>query len=230
MNTQPRILVVEDEAPQAEVLAYNLRSEGFAVDIAVDGEEALLKAAETAPDLIVLDWMLPHVSGIEVCRRVRAQGANRDVPIIMLTARGEEEDRIRGLDTGADDYLVKPYSQKEMVARIKAALRRRHAPLAGDTLALGGIDLDLAARKVRRDGRAVHLGPKEFRILQVLIENRGRVLSREQLLDKVWGRDVYVGDRTVDVHIRRLRKALNAGGGADVVRTVRGSGYAIEAG
>jgi len=225
---KPLILIVEDEPPQVEVLTYNLESEGFRTIVAGDGEEALMLADETPPDLIVLDWMLPNLSGIEICRRLRAGNGTRDIPIIMLTARGEEEDRVRGLETGADDYMVKPYSQKEMVARIKAALRRHNASLMADSLSYGGIVMDLETRKVSRDGNNIHLGPKEFRLLQTLMENPGRVFSREQLLNNVWGRDVYVEDRTVDVHIRRLRKALNAGGLPDTIRTVRSAGYAID--
>ncbi|MHA1598223.1 MAG: phosphate regulon transcriptional regulator PhoB [Alphaproteobacteria bacterium] len=225
----PLILIVEDEPPQVELLTYNLQSEGFRTIVAGDGEEALLLADETPPDLIVLDWMLPKMSGIEVCRRIRASKQTCDIPIIMLTARGEEEDRVRGLETGADDYMVKPYSQKEMVARIKAALRRHNASLLTDSLSYGGVVMNLETKKVSRDSKKIHLGPKEFGLLQTLMEHPSRVFSREQLLNKVWGRDVYVEDRTVDVHIRRLRKALNADGLPDTIRTVRGAGYAIDA-
>jgi two-component system, OmpR family, phosphate regulon response regulator PhoB len=228
MSMKPLILIVEDEPPQVEVLTYNLESEGFRTVVAGDGEEALLLVEETLPDLIVLDWMLPKLSGIEVCRRLRAGTTKNDVPIIMLTARGEEEDRVRGLETGADDYMVKPYSQKEMIARIKAALRRHNVSFETDSLSCGDIVLDLETRKVSRDGKKIHLGPKEFRLLQTLMERPGRVFSREQLLDHVWGRDVYVEDRTVDVHIRRLRKALNIGDLPDTIRTVRSAGYAID--
>ncbi|HEY9163065.1 MAG TPA: phosphate regulon transcriptional regulator PhoB, partial [Magnetovibrio sp.] len=183
---------------------------------------------ESVPDAIVLDWMLPGLSGIEVCRQLRSDSATREIPILMLTARGEEEDRVRGIETGADDYVVKPYSPREVVARIKALLRRANPSLSNEILEYAGIGMDLAQHKVSRDGRGVHLGPTEFRLLKTLMEKPGRVYSRERLLDLVWGRDVYVEDRTVDVHIRRLRKALNEGGGVDVIRTVRGEGYAID--
>lgn len=223
------VLIVEDEPPQAEMLSYNLQKEGFRVAVAADGEEGLLMARESAPDAIVLDWMLPGLSGIEVCRQLRGDAATREIPILMLTARGEEEDRVRGIETGADDYVVKPYSPREVVARIKALLRRANPSLANEFLEYAGISMDLAQHKVSRDERSLHLGPTEFRLLKTLMEKPGRVYSRERLLDLVWGRDVYVEDRTVDVHIRRLRKALNEGGGADLIRTVRGEGYAIDA-
>lgn len=223
------VLIVEDEPPQAEMLSYNLQKEGFRVAVAADGEEGLLMARESAPDAIVLDWMLPGLSGIEVCRQLRGDAATREIPILMLTARGEEEDRVRGIETGADDYVVKPYSPREVVARIKALLRRANPALANEFLEYAGISMDLAQHKVSRDERSLHLGPTEFRLLKTLMEKPGRVYSRERLLDLVWGRDVYVEDRTVDVHIRRLRKALNEGGGADLIRTVRGEGYAIDA-
>ncbi len=226
---QYTVLVVEDEPPQAEMLAYNLEKEGYRVVIAGDGEEGLALARDMVPDAIVLDWMLPGLSGIDVCRQLRGASETRDIPILMLTARGEEEDRVRGIETGADDYVVKPYSPREVVARIKGLLRRANPSLANDVMEYAGITMDLAQHKVSRDGNAVHLGPTEFRLLKTLMEKPGRVFSRERLLDVVWGRDVYVEDRTVDVHIRRLRKALNEGGGADVIRTVRGEGYAIDA-
>jgi len=223
------VLIVEDEPPQAELLSYNLEKEGFRVLIAEDGEEGLLMAQENAPDAIVLDWMLPGLSGIEVCRQLRSVGETRDIPILMLTARGEEEDRVRGIETGADDYVVKPYSPREVVARIKALLRRANPSLSSEALQYADLAMDLAQHKVTRGGRSLHLGPTEFRLLKTLMEKPGRVFSRERLLDLVWGRDVYVEDRTVDVHIRRLRKVLNEGGAADVIRTVRGEGYAIDA-
>lgn len=224
----PMVLVVEDEPAQAEMLSYNLQKEGFRVAVAGDGEEGLLVARESMPDAIVLDWMLPGLSGIEVCRQLRSDASTRDIPILMLTARGEEEDRVRGIETGADDYVVKPYSPREVVARIKALLRRSNPALAHEALEYAGISMDLAQHKVSRDGRSIHLGPTEFRLLKTLMEKPGRVYSRERLLDMVWGRDVYVEDRTVDVHIRRLRKALNENDAADVIRTVRGEGYAID--
>lgn len=224
----PLILIVEDEPAQAEMLSYNLQKEGFRVALAGDGEEGLLAARESIPDAIVLDWMLPGLSGIEVCRQLRGDASTREIPILMLTARGEEEDRVRGIETGADDYVVKPYSPREVVARIKALLRRANPSLAAEILEYADICMDLAQHKVSRGGQAIHLGPTEFRLLKTLMEKPGRVYSRERLLDMVWGRDVYVEDRTVDVHIRRLRKALNEGDAADVIRTVRGEGYAID--
>ena len=222
------VLIVEDEPPQAELLSYNLEKEGFRVMVAGDGEEGLLLAQENTPDAIVLDWMLPGRTGIEVCRQLRGSSDTRDIPILMLTARGEEEDRVRGIETGADDYVVKPYSPREVVARIKALLRRASPSLSSEVISYDDIVMDLAQHKVNRDGRSIHLGPTEFRLLKTLMEKPGRVFSRERLLDLAWGRDVYVEDRTVDVHIRRLRKALNEGGGNDVIRTVRGEGYAID--
>ncbi|OEJ67574.1 phosphate regulon transcriptional regulator PhoB [Magnetovibrio blakemorei] len=222
------VLIVEDEPPQAELLSYNLQKEGFRVLLAQDGEEGLLMAQENAPDAIVLDWMLPGLSGIEVCRQLRGSSETREIPILMLTARGEEEDRVRGIETGADDYVVKPYSPREVVARLKALLRRANPSLSSEALQYADIAMDLAQHKVNRGGQAIHLGPTEFRLLKTLMERPSRVFSRERLLDLVWGRDVYVEDRTVDVHIRRLRKALNDGGGEDVIRTVRGEGYAID--
>lgn len=222
------ILVVEDEPPLIEVLRYNLESEGFRVSVATDGEDGLLMVAEEAPDLIILDWMLPKLSGIEVCRRLRSPTMNNRIPIIMLTARGEEGDRVRGLESGADDYIVKPFSPAELIARVRAVLRRSEPSLSDDKLAYGGIEMNLASHKVYRNGRSVHLGPTEYRLLQVLMERPTRVFSREQLLDKAWGRDIYVEERTVDVHIRRLRRALNATDEMDLIRTVRRGGYAID--
>ena len=222
------ILVVEDEPPLIEVLRYNLESEGFRVSVATDGEDALLMVAEEAPDLVILDWMLPKLSGIEVCRRLRSPALNSRIPIIMLTARGEEGDRVRGLESGADDYIVKPFSPAELIARVRAVLRRAEPSLSEDKLNYGGIEMDLASHKVYRNGRSIHLGPTEYRLLQVLMERPTRVFSREQLLDKAWGRDIYVEERTVDVHIRRLRRALNCDDAPDLIRTVRRGGYAID--
>lgn len=220
-----KVLIVEDEAPLAEMLRYNFEAEGFRVAHADDGEEAEILVAEERPDLIVLDWMLPGVSGIEICRRLRARMDTRSVPILMLTARGEEGDRIRGLATGADDYVVKPFSLPELMARVKAILRRAAPDRLADVLRVSDIELDRAAHKVIRGLREVRLGPTEFRLLEFLMESPGRVLSRSQLLDGVWGRDAYVDERTVDVHVGRLRKALIRGKERDPIRTVRGSGY-----
>ncbi len=224
----PLVLVVEDEPPQVEILRYNLEKAGFRVAVAGDGEEALLLAAEEPPDVVILDWMLPELSGIEVCRRLRRREETKHTPVIMLTARGEEGDVVRGLDCGADDYMVKPYSPSEMMARVRAVLRRVRPEALKECLSYGGIEMDVAAHRVWRDGSPVHLGPTEFRILRVLLERPGRVFTRERLLDLVWGRDADIDYRTVDVHIRRLRRALNAGGSADPIRTVRGSGYALD--
>jgi two-component system, OmpR family, phosphate regulon response regulator PhoB len=222
--TQPTVLLVEDEPSQREVLSYNLEAEGFRVVQAENGEEALLLVGEAAPDLILLDWMLPNVSGIEVCRRLKLRPETRGVPIIMLSARSEEVDRVRGLETGADDYIIKPYSVNELVARVRAALRRTRPATVGVVLEWSDIRLDPETHRVHRSGAEVRLGPTEFRLLSTFMEKPGRVWSREQLLDRVWGRDIYVDTRTVDVHIGRLRKAL---GGEDVLRTVRGAGYAL---
>jgi two-component system phosphate regulon response regulator PhoB len=220
--------VVEDEDSLATLLQYNLEKEGYSVRVAADGEEALLLVDERLPDLIVLDWMLPKISGIEVCRRVRQKPESRNVPVIMLTARGEETDRIRGLDTGADDYVVKPFSMTELAARIRAVLRRLRPGLAEDRVRRGDIVIDRVAHRVKRAGAELHLGPTEFRLLDYLMQHPGRVFSREQLLDAVWGSDVYVEARTVDVHIGRLRKALNAGDAGDPIRTVRSAGYSLD--
>lgn len=222
------ILIVEDEAPQAEMLRYNLESAGFGVLHADNGEDALLMIEEESPDLVVLDWMLPEVTGIEICRRLRERPATRALPIIMLTARGEETDRVRGLETGADDYLVKPFSPSELVARVRALLRRTSPALGGDVLEVGDIRMDIERHKVTRGGADIHLGPTEYNLLKTLMEKPTRVFSRETLQDRVWGRDGYVEDRTVDVSIRRLRKALNVEGAENVIRTVRGEGYSIE--
>jgi two-component system phosphate regulon response regulator PhoB len=224
----PQVLVVEDEDALSALLQYNLDKEGYAVTVAGDGEEALVLVDEQQPDLIVLDWMLPKVSGVEVCRRLRARPETRNLPIIMLTARGEESDRIRGLDTGADDYVVKPFSMSELAARIRAVLRRIRPGLADDRLHHGDIVVDRAAHRVRRADKEIHLGPTEFRLLDYLMQHPGRVFSREQLLDAVWGSDVYVEARTVDVHIGRLRKALNRDLNTDPIRTVRSAGYSLD--
>ena len=224
----PHVLVVEDEEALAQLLKYNLEKEGYRVSLAQDGEEAMVVADEVKPDLVVLDWMLPKAPGIEVCRRLRARQETRNTPIVMLTARDEETDRIRGLDTGADDYVTKPFSMVELLARLRAVLRRIRPGLAEDKLRAGDIIMDRVAHRVRRNGLEVHLGPTEFKILDHLMQHPGRVFSREQLLDAVWGSDVYVEARTVDVHIGRLRKALNEGGATDdPIRTVRSAGYAL---
>ncbi|MEC8792931.1 MAG: phosphate regulon transcriptional regulator PhoB [Pseudomonadota bacterium] len=226
-DPKPHVLIVEDEAALVTMLRYNLESEGYRVSEAVDGEEAILLVIEEPPDLILLDWMLPSLSGIEVCRRIRRNESARDVPIIMLTARGEDSDRVRGLDSGADDYITKPFSPRELMARVRAVLRRSQ-PSDNERLVYGDIEMDLARHRVQRGGRDLHLGPTEYRLLRHFLESPGRVFSREQLLDAVWGRDVYVEARTVDVHIRRLRKTLNEGGLPDLIRTVRSAGYAID--
>ncbi len=220
-----KVLIVEDEAPLAELLQYNLEAEGFEVSHAGTGEEAELIVSENPPDLVVLDWMLPAVSGVELCRRLRARPDTRAIPILMLTARGEESDRIRGLSIGADDYVVKPFSLPELMARVKAILRRTAPDRMADVLKSAEIELDRAAHRVTRGSREVRLGPTEFRLLAFMMESPGRVLSREQLLDGVWGRDAYIDERTVDVHIGRLRKALVRGKERDPIRTVRGAGY-----
>lgn len=222
-----RILLVEDEPAQLEVLRYNLESEGYAVDVAATGDDALLLVDEAAPDLILLDWMLPGVSGIEVCRQIKARPETRGIPVVMISARSEELDRVRGLETGADDYVVKPYSVAELMARLRALLRRTRPAAMGEQLMFGDILLDAAEHRVYRAGKPISLGPTEFRLLSTLMEKPGRVWSRESLLDRVWGRDIYVDTRTVDVHIGRLRKALMREGGDDPVRTVRGAGYAL---
>lgn len=224
---QPVVLLVEDESAQREVLSYNLEAEGFTVVMATSGDEALLMVQEELPDLILLDWMLPNVSGIEVCRRIKARPETRGIPIVMLSARSEEIDRVRGLETGADDYVVKPYSVVELMARLRAQLRRTRPAALGERLVFDDITLDAAEHRVYRGGVAVRLGPTEYRLLSTLMEKPGRVWTREQLLDRVWGRDIYVDTRTVDVHIGRLRKALMREGGEDPVRTVRGAGYAL---
>lgn len=223
-----KILVVEDEAALSELLSYNLTKEGFEVSLSADGEDAVIAVDEQRPDLILLDWMLPTQSGIEVCRQIKARPETRDIPVIMLTARGEEEDRIRGLNTGADDFITKPFSMTELVARIRAVLRRTSPMIAGDVATFADITLDRETCRVKRGKRDVHLGPTEFRLLDALLQRPGRVYSREQLLDRVWGNDVYVEIRTVDVHVGRLRRALNRRGDIDPIRTVRAAGYGLD--
>jgi two-component system phosphate regulon response regulator PhoB len=224
-----RILLVEDDQPLVELLVHHFEREEFAVKVTGDGEEALVLARETVPDLVILDWMLEGVSGIEVCRRLRRIPETANVPIIMLTARGEESDRIRGFETGADDYVTKPFSPRELVARVTAVLRRVRPALAGERLSYADLEMDVVAHKVKRGGKAVALGPTEFRLLRHFLEHPGRVFSRERLLDSVWGQDSEIELRTVDVHIRRLRKAINLGASDDIIRTVRSAGYALDA-
>jgi two-component system, OmpR family, phosphate regulon response regulator PhoB len=226
--TKPLVLIVEDEAPLVTLLRYNLEKEGFQVCEAGDGEEALVQIAERKPDIVLLDWMLPLVSGIEVCRQIRRSPQTRALPVIMLTARGEEVDRVRGLNSGADDYIAKPFSLRELTARLRAVIRRAQPNSGDETLQFAEVTVDVAAHRVTRAGKPIHLGPTEFRLLLYLMRHPGRVFSREQLLDAVWGHDVYVEARTVDVHIRRLRKAMNADGGDDIVRTVRSAGYSLD--
>lgn len=225
---KPTVLIVEDEEALSTLLRYNLEKEGYDVAAAMDGEEAEMMLRENVPDLVLLDWMLPGVSGIELCRRLRGRSETRNMPVIMITARGEEADRIRGLDTGADDYITKPFSTSELLARIRAVMRRIRPALAEDIVTFGDIVIDRAAHRVRRGEREVHLGPTEYRLLEHLMQHPGRVFSRAQLLDTVWGSDVYVEARTVDVHIGRLRKALNGKGEYDPIRTVRAAGYALD--
>lgn len=225
---KPKVLIVEDETAVVTLLRYNLEHQGFEVDAVADGEEALVAIEENPPDLVLLDWMLPQLSGIEVCRQLRRRPATKQLPIILLTARGEEADTVRGLDSGADDYVTKPFSPAELTARVHALLRRSRPALSDEALNVADLQMDLAAHRVHRAGREIKLGPTEYRLLRHFMEHPGRVFSREQLLDAVWGRDVYVELRTVDVHIRRLRKALNEGGESDVIRTVRSAGYALE--
>ena len=228
-TVRPRVLVVEDEQALVELLRYNLEQAGYNVSVALDGEEALAVVRDEVPDIVLLDWMLPLMSGIEVCRQLRRQISTGNVPIILLTARGEEADRIRGLDAGADDYVAKPFSPTELVARIRAVLRRIRPALADEALSYSDLYMDLVGHRLTRGGKPVHLGPTEFRLLRHFMEHPGRVFSREQLLDAVWGKDVYVEVRTIDVHIRRLRLALNGDGRPDVIRTVRATGYALDA-
>jgi two-component system phosphate regulon response regulator PhoB len=224
-----KMLLVEDDAALAELLIWHFQRENFDIRHTVDGEEALLIAQESPPDLVLLDWMIEGLSGIEVCRRLRRMPATQNVPIIMLTARGEEEDRVRGLETGADDYVTKPFSPRELVARVGAVLRRVRPALAGEQLTYADVEMDTVGHKVRRAGKTVPLGPTEFRLLKHFLEHPGWVFSRERLLDSVWGHDADIEPRTVDVHIRRLRQAINAGGLPDIIRTVRSAGYALDA-
>jgi two-component system, OmpR family, phosphate regulon response regulator PhoB len=224
----PRILIVEDEASLQELLAYNLERAGFAVEQAYDADEARTMIAEQAPDLVLLDWMLPYMSGLELCRQLRRQPVTANLPIVMLTARVEERDRLHGLDTGADDYITKPFSVDELIARVRAVLRRIRPAFASEVLRFADLTMDLGGHRVARSGRVVHLSPTEFRLLRQLLESPGRVFSRSQLLDLVWGRDQDVELRTVDATIRRLRRALNAAGEADLLRTVRATGYALD--
>jgi two-component system phosphate regulon response regulator PhoB len=224
---QFHVLLVEDEPAQREVLAYNLEAEGYAVRRAENGEEAMMLINEAAPDLIILDWMMPLLSGIEVCRRVKTRPQTREIPVIMLSARSEEVDAVRGLDTGADDYVIKPYNLRELMARVRTQLRRAHPSASGDILNFDDIALNSETHRVSRADHDIKLGPTEYRLLVALMEKPGRVFSRDQLLDMVWGRDIYVDTRTVDVHVARLRKALTGQGGSDPIRTVRGTGYAL---
>jgi two-component system, OmpR family, phosphate regulon response regulator PhoB len=224
-----KMLLVEDDAALAELLVWHFSRENFDIRHTPDGEEALLIAQESPPDLVLLDWMIEGLSGIEVCRRLRRMPATQNVPIIMLTARGEEEDRVRGLETGADDYVTKPFSPRELVARVGAVLRRVRPALAGEQLTYADLEMDTVGHKVRRSGQVVPLGPTEFRLLKHFLEHPGWVFSRERLLDSVWGHDADIEPRTVDVHIRRLRQAINAGGRPDIIRTVRSAGYALDA-
>jgi len=226
---KPTILVVEDEAPLLTLLRYNLEKQGFRVEEAADGQEALVRVAEARPDLVLLDWMLPTLSGIEVCRQIRRRPGTRDLPIIMVTARTEDQDAVRALDTGADDYIAKPFAMEALLARVRALLRRSGAAAPRGTLSFGGLMMDQDAHRVSRNGRALHLGPTEYRLLEFFLLHPRRVFSREQMLDAVWGRDIHVEPRTVDVHIRRLRKAVNGPGEPDLIRTVRSAGYALDA-
>mgnify|MGYP002640623372 FL=1 len=225
---QPSILIVEDEAALVEMLTYNLQKAGFHTAIARDGDEAMLAVEEARPDLVLLDWMLPYVSGIEICRRLRRNAETRDLPIILLTARGEEDDRVRGLEAGADDYVVKPFSPSELIARVRAVMRRTRPAFDKDGLTYSDIVMDMATHRVTRNDQPIDLGPTEYRLLRFLLEHPGRVFSREQLLDSVWGRDAYIEPRTVDVHIRRLRQAMNLPGLPNIIRTVRSAGYALD--
>jgi two-component system phosphate regulon response regulator PhoB len=225
---KPRLLIVEDDASLAELLSWTAEAEGYAVQVTGDGEEALLMVREQAPDLILLDWMIEHVPGIEVCRQLRRAPETRDIPVIMLTARGEEEDKVRGLKTGADDYVTKPFSPRELMARVETLLRRSRPSAGGNALSFADLELDPASHKVKRAGQPIHLGPTEYRLLMHFMERPTRVHSRDQLLDAVWGMDKTIDLRTVDVHIRRLRKAINIEGTRDLIRTVRSAGYALD--
>ena len=226
---KPRLLLVEDDRALADLLAWHFAREGYDIERTADGDEAILLAQERTPDLVILDWMIEGVTGIEVCRRLRRKASTAQVPIIMLTARGEESDRIRGLETGADDYVTKPFSPRELLARVGAVLRRVRPALASEQVAYADLEMDVGAHRVRRAGRRVQLGPTEFRLLRHFMENPGRVYSREQMLDAVWSHDTEIDARTVDVHVRRLRRALNEGGLPDVIRTVRSAGYSLDA-
>ncbi|ACO01849.1 transcriptional regulatory protein chvI [Brucella sp. 10RB9215] len=227
MSQVPRIAVVEDEEALSVLLRYNLEAEGYQVDTMLRGDEAEIALRESVPDLLILDWMLPGVSGIELCRRLRQRPETERLPIIMLTARGEESERVRGLSVGADDYVVKPFSTPELLARVKAMLRRANPSILSHVLKVGDLLLDRQQHRVYRKEKEVHLGPTEFRLLEYFMMSPGRVFSRSQLLDGVWGPDIYVDDRTVDVHVGRLRKAINVGRAADPIRTVRGAGYSF---
>ena len=222
------VMIVEDEEPLTTLLRYNLEAEGYQVESVARGDDAEIRLRETVPDLVMLDWMLPGLSGIELCRRLRARSETERMPIIMLTARGEEAERVRGLSTGADDYIVKPFSVPELVARVRSLLRRAKPEFVASRLAMGDLELDRETHRVRRAGRELHLGPTEFRLLEFLMKSPGRVFAREQLLDGVWGQDVYIDDRTVDVHVGRLRRAINRARQPDPIRTVRGAGYAFD--
>ncbi|MCA3382710.1 MAG: phosphate regulon transcriptional regulator PhoB [Roseomonas sp.] len=225
---KPTVLIVEDEAPLLTLLRYNLEKQGFRVDEAADGQEALLRVAEARPDVMLLDWMLPSLSGIEVCRQLRRRTETRDLPIIMVTARTEDQDAVRALDIGADDYIAKPFAIEHVIARIRALLRRSGRVASKGSLAYADLAMDQDAHRVTRAGRPLHLGPTEYRLLEFFLQHPGRVFAREQLLDAVWGRDIHVEPRTVDVHIRRLRKAINQGNEIDLIRTVRSAGYALD--
>lgn len=227
---KPAILLVEDDPSLIELVRYNLEAADFDVAVEMDGDGGLMAIRERDFDLVILDWMMPNMSGIEVVRQIRRMNDKRATPVIMLTARGEETDKIRGLDAGADDYVVKPFSPAELVARVRALLRRSTPDMGAETLAYEDLEMDLVSHKVNRGGRSVHLGPTEYRLLRVLMEKPNRVYSREQLLDKAWGQNIYVEIRTVDVHVRRLRRAINIDGKPDLIRTVRGSGYALDVG
>ena len=226
--SKKKLLLVEDDKALAELLIWHFERADFDVTRTGDGEEALLLAEESPPDVIILDWMIEGISGLEVCRRLRRRSQTANVPIIMLTARGEESDRIRGLEVGADDYVTKPFSPRELMARVAAVLRRIRPGLAGEQLAYADLEMDVAAHKVRRDGKTISLGPTEFRLLKHFLEHPGRVFSRERLLDAVWSHDTDIELRTVDVHVRRLRKAMNEGGKPDLIRTVRSAGYSLD--
>ena len=227
-QTKPLVMVVEDDAAIATMLRYNLEKNGYRVEEAVDGQEAITRIAETQPDLVLLDWMLPVMSGIEVCRQIRRRPETRDLPVIMVTARAEDQDSVRGLNTGADDYITKPFSIEALLARVRALLRRSNTVPAKGHLTFHDVIMDLTSHRVSRNGRALHLGPTEYRLLEFFLNHPRRVFSREELLDAVWGKDIHVEPRTVDVHIRRLRKAINGEGELDLVRTVRAAGYALD--